>query len=162
MLNNPVKEIMTSPVVTVRADASMKSVVQLLEQKDFSGLPVVDDQDRVIGVISERDMLKYTRWIIGRPLRDLSNLLEHNSDATSVESQRGAEMIELVSSREAGTIMTPEVITINEDAPVLDAVKCMNRQGINRIPVVDDQQKLQGIVTRANVISMIERWAENY
>ena len=160
MFNTPIKEIMTSPVVSVKTDTPLYEVVQLLDRKFFSGVPVVDEQDRVVGIISERDLLKYTRIVLGRPCRDLSTLLEEK-EATAVDSQRGVEVIELIASNTASNLMTKEVITLREDTPTIEAVKVMNRQQINRIPVVDSEQKLQGIVTRANVLNMIEKWTES-
>ena len=154
-----VKEIMNTSVVSITKETPLKEVVRLLENHPFSGLPVVDEQERVIGIISEKDILKHTRWIMGRPF-NLEKVLQ-DYEATTVEDQRGLEMIELVASTNAGTLMTDDVITVNQEAPIMEAVKMINQNNINRLPVVDNQQKLVGIVTRANLIVIMEKWVEN-
>jgi CBS domain-containing protein len=121
---------------------------------------VVDEEEKIIGIISERDVLKYTRWVIGQPLRDPAKLLEEENEASYVSGQRGIDVIELIASATAETLMTKEVVTVEEETPILEVVRMMNRNKINRIPVVDDSGRLKGIVTRADILQMIEEWAE--
>lgn len=155
-----VKEVMTFPVISVKRDMSLKELVMILDDSIFSGLPVIDAEEKVIGIISERDVMKYTQWIIGQPLKDPARLLEEDNEATYVTGQRGVDIIELVASATAGTIMTEKVITVKGETSILETVRLMNRKEINRIPVVDDVGKLLGIVTRADILKMLEDWAD--
>ena len=155
-----VKEVMTFPVISVKRDMSLKELVMILDDNIFSGLPVIDAEEKVIGIISERDVMKYTQWIIGQPLKDPARLLEEDNEATYVTGQRGIDIIELVASATAGTIMTEKVITVKGETSILETVRLMNRKEINRIPVVDDVGKLLGIVTRADILKMLENWAD--
>jgi len=156
-----VKEMMTSPVVSVKHDMSLKELVKILDDNIFSGLPVIDEKEKIIGIISEKDVMKYTQWIIGQPLKDPVKILEDDNEATYVTGQRGVDVIELVASATAETIMTQEVVIVSEETPVLEIVRLMNRKEINRIPVTDETGKLKGIVTRADILKMLERWADN-
>ncbi|NMB34664.1 MAG: CBS domain-containing protein [Firmicutes bacterium] len=161
MKNILVKEMMTSPVVSVKHDMSLKELVKILDDNIFSGLPVIDEKEKIIGIISEKDVMKYTQWIIGQPLKDPVKILEDDNEATYVTGQRGVDVIELVASATAETIMTQEVVIVSEETPVLEIVRLMNRKEINRIPVTDETGKLKGIVTRADILKMLERWADN-
>ncbi len=155
-----VKDIMTRPVFSVRNQESLKKVVKLLDQNNFSGLIVVDEEEKVTGVISERDVLKYTRWVVGHPVKDPYKLMDDEAEAAHVSGQRGLDVIEFVATATAETVMTVQVIKIEEDSPALDAVRLMNKHNINRVPVVDSSGKLKGIVTRADVLKEVEKWAK--
>ncbi len=155
-----VKEVMTSPVVSVQHNLSLKELVKILDDNIFSGLPVIDEKEELVGIISEKDVLKYTQWIIGQPLKDPIKLLDTDSEAAHITGQRGVDVIELVASATAETIMTKELITVKEETTMLETVRLMNRKEVNRIPVTDDSGKLKGIVTRADILKMLENWAD--
>jgi len=157
-----VKDIMTTPVVTVKSQDSFKKVVKLLDQNDFSGLVVVDEEEKVLGIISERDILKYTRWIVGQPVKDPYKLMDDEIEAAHVSGQRGLDVIEFIASAYAEAVMTPKVIKIEEDAFVLEVIHLMNEKKINRVPVVDRSGKLKGIVTRADIVKAIVKWTETF
>ncbi|NMB41704.1 MAG: CBS domain-containing protein [Firmicutes bacterium] len=65
MKNILAKKVMTSPVVSVNHDTSLKELVRILDDNIFSGLPVVNEEKRLVGIISQEDVMKYTQWIIG-------------------------------------------------------------------------------------------------
>jgi CBS domain-containing protein len=162
MKNILVKKVMTSPIVTVKHDTTLKELLKILDNNIFSGLPVVDEGERLVGIISEKDIMKYTHWVIGQPLKDPAKILEGNNEAAHVIGQRGIDVIELVASATAETIMTKNVITLEEGACILEAVRLMNKNGINRVPVVDSSGKVKGIVTRADILTMLEEWATQH
>lgn len=157
----PAKDIMTAPAVSVKRHTPLREVAQLLDKHFFSGLPVVDDEEKVVGVISEKDVRKYTRWVIGSPLKDPAKLLDDEQEAASVGGQRTLDVIESVSSVTAEVVMTCEAITVTEDAPVWEIIRLINKNNINRVPVVDREGKLTGIIARANILQMIENQAES-
>lgn len=159
MKDIPTKAIMTSPAVSITARASLRQLVRILDRNRFSGLPVVDKDKKVVGVVSEKDLLKYTRSIIGQPLRDPAKLLKQEGESASVTGQRGVDVIEFVASATVKTLMTTDIIVAKEDTPVLDVVRLMNENKVNRIPVVDDAGRLSGIVTRADILRRVEEWA---
>ncbi len=145
-----VKEIMTSPAMSVTENQMVKEVLELLAEKRFSGFPVVDEDNKVIGVISDTDIIRYSHTINVIPLSNLSGWVSPYADIADLASMRkGFDMLHTTS---VGQIMTKKVYTINEDEPATEAAKLMNRRKINRIPVVDKDGKLVGIITRADMV----------
>ncbi len=154
------KEVMKSPVISVKPDTSLKRAAEILDENRFSGMPVIDDQDNVIGIISETDILRYTQQIIGQPLRDPHQVFTKGKEVLHVDiTHRGVEVIELVASTTVETLMTADVLSVKEDTSLYEVSRLMYDNGINRIPVIDEKGKLVGIITRADLIrAMVQKW----
>ena len=137
------KDVMTSPVVTVEADDTVLQAVRIMLQRRMSGLPVVDKQGRLIGIVTEGDFLRRaeTGTQRRRP-RWLEFLVGPGRLAVEYTHAHG---------RKVGEVMTPEPVTVAEDAPLEDLVRLMEKRQIKRLPVVRGQQ-LVGIVSRANLL----------
>lgn len=154
------KNIMTSPVVSVRADLSLKDAAEILDNHHFSGLPVVDEGENLVGIISETDFWRYTQQIIGQPLRDPHRVFTGSKEVLHFDiTHRGVEIIELVASTTVEKLMTMEVIFVTEETPLYEVVHLMHKHDINRVPVVDKDHKLRGIITRADIIKAVtDNW----
>ena len=154
------KEVMITPVISIRADTPLKKAAEILDENSFSGVPVVDDDDQLIGIISETDILRYTQQIIGQPLRDPHRVFTKSQEVLYVDiTHRGIEVIELVASTTVETLMTLDVISVTEETPLYEIVRLMQKHNINRIPVVNGNNKLQGIITRADIINtLVKSW----
>jgi CBS domain-containing protein len=137
---------MTTRVVTVSPEASLKDAAELLVANRISGLPVVDSQDRVLGVLSEAEILFKER---PRPEEPglLRRLFDHGHAATR-------EKLEATSVREA---MTAPAITIGPDASVSRVAEKMLEAGVRRLPVLGKGGRLLGIVTRADLVRAFVR-----
>ena len=159
MKNILVKAIMTTPPVSVESKTNLSEVIRILERNKISGVPVIDEGERVVGIISERDILKYTHWIVGQPIRDLNKIIGDEKEVAYVSGGRGVDMIEAVAAATAKVVMTENVVTVKEDTSVLEVVRLMNKNDINRVPVIDEAGRLTGVVSRANIMLMIEDWA---
>ncbi len=153
-------EVMTTPVISVGADTSLKDLALLLTENPFSGLPVIDHEEKVVGIVSETDVLQYTRQFIAQPLRDPYKFLAENSEVVQTTVlQRGVEMFELITATTVGKIMTQELITVQETTPLYTIVELMSANNINRIPVINAEDKLTGIITRANIVDILySKW----
>jgi len=152
------KEVMITPVISIRADTPLKKAAEILDENSFSGVPVVDEDDQLIGIISETDILRYTQQIIGQPLRDPHRVFTKSQEVLYVDiTHRGIEVIELVASTTVKTLMTFGVISVTEETPLYEIVRLMQKHNINRIPVVNGNNKLQGIITRADIINTLVR-----
>ena len=136
-------DVMTRDVVSIGPDASIVEAVRIMLQHKISGLPVVDASGHLQGVITEGDFLrraetgtqrKHPRW--------LEFLLGPGRLATEYVHASG---------RKVSEVMTPDVHTVTEDAPLEQVVHLMERHRVKRIPVVRGDQVV-GIVTRANLM----------
>jgi CBS domain-containing protein len=142
-----VKDLMTSPVLTVGLDTPLKEVAELLSDRRISGLPVVNESGRVVGVISEGDIL-YKERGVARERRGLLGLLLEGS---AVEAQ------EKLRARTAGEAMTAPAVTVRPSLSVAEAAALMLDEHVKRLPVVDEHDSLVGIVTRADLVRAFVR-----
>jgi CBS domain-containing protein len=140
-----VSEVMRREVVTVHPDSAITEVVQLLLDKDFTALAVVDDDNKVVGMISDNDLLRRG----GIKVR-LS--LQRAADPDFVqELQR-----ELTDpGRKVSEVMTREVVTVAPDTVLGKAAKLMVEKHLKRLPVVDQEGKLAGILGRLDILNTI-------
>lgn len=138
-----VKDIMTTSVVAVRRDASFKEMAAMLRSRRISAFPVIDDSGRVIGVVSESDLL-----VKEAVLADGSSLLAALRHIREDDKATGITAAEL---------MTAPAITIGPDAPVEEAARVMYDRRVKRLPVVDVTGRLRGIVSRVDVLAVFSR-----
>lgn len=138
------KDIMVKEVITVQEDTKIRDVARLMLEHGISGLPVVDIQRRVVGMVTERDL---TTEIRNEGLKDFFSWLVPHMDTEADEEKHPLAIDAPVS-----TVMTSPVMTAKEDATCSDMARLMNEQNINRIPIVGVDDRLKGIVTRADII----------
>ena len=150
-----VKDIMSSPASSVNAEQTLQDVIELLAKHRFSGVPVVDADNKVIGVISDTDIIRYSQTISIIPLSNLSGWISPYADISDLTSVRKG--FELLHKTKVDQVMTKKVYTIGEDATATDVAQVMNRRKINRVPVVDNDEKLVGIVTRSDMVQCIAK-----
>jgi CBS domain-containing protein len=141
-----VESLMSRDVVTVAAETPLKEVAALLSRHRISGVPVCDADQRVLGVVSEADILRKEE---GRQPRSSTGLL-------SWLFERDDESLDKVSARTAGEAMTSPAVTIEPGRPVSEAARLMLERQVNRLPVVQED-KLVGIVTRADLVRAFNR-----
>ena len=141
-----VEDVMTTEVWTVRSETPLKQAAEFLTQRHISGLPVIDAERHVVGVLSEGDIL-----IKERGAAENKSLLERWFDITP------SEVVSKLEARTAGEAMTAPAITIGPRRPVSEAANTMIDEGVNRLPVVDGNGKLIGIVTRADLVRAFVR-----
>jgi CBS domain-containing protein len=140
-----VNEIMQQDVVTVGPDATLKEAAQLLVRHRISGLPVCAADGRVVGVVTEADILLKEEAF---PL-ELSGLLGRLLDDAYGEVSRAE-------ARTVGDAMTSPPVTITPKQDVTEAARLMIRYHVNRLPVLDGD-RLVGIVSRADLVRAFQR-----
>lgn len=143
-MKTTVADLMTTEVLSVDDTAGFKQIVELIEQYRISALPVVDDQRRVIGVVSEADLLLK---------EDRTDLEEHHM----FESRRQREERGKAGGTSAKELMTSPAVTIGAEANVRDAAKLMYDRGVKRLPVVDGNGRLVGVISRSDVLRVFLR-----
>lgn len=143
------KDIMTKDVITVRPDDDVEKVAQLLLENQISGIPVVDEDHHILGIITEKDlMVKATELKVPFYLTlfdsiiFLENPIRFKNDLKKYTAYRVKEA------------MTTKVHSVEEDVPVSEIAEIMRKQKINRVPVVR-HGKLIGIVTRNDILKVL-------
>lgn len=138
-------DVMTKEVLTVKPDATVREVAALLAQRGISGVPVVDANDRLVGIVSEGDLLHRSEIGTERPpKRRRSWWLD------SLASDLATDYVKS-HGRKAEDVMTRDVITVGETTELADVAVLLETKGIKRVPVVTDG-RLVGIISRANLI----------
>lgn len=150
-MSSTVADVMTTSVVAVRRSADYKEIVWALRHYRVSACPVIDDADRVIGVVSGSDLLcKEAEADLPAGMVRLSWRLSEQTKAAAVTADQ---------------LMTSPAVVIQPDAPIAEAARLMQRKQIRRLPVVDPGGRLVGIVTKCDLLSLFERsdaevWAD--
>ena len=136
-------DVMTRRVITVGRDASILEAARLMLQKKVSGLPVVDDQRKLIGIVTEGDFLRRAETATERKRPPWLEFL--------IGPGRLADEYVHSHGRKVEEVMTPDPRTVTEDTPLEAVVHVMERNHIKRLPVVNGDQ-LVGIISRANLL----------
>ena len=146
-----VKDIMVKKVITIQKDASVEELSELLIKNKISGVPVVDSDGKLVGIATEGDLiikdsdLHFPRYF--KLLDSIIYLESLNKFKKNLKKFLGTKVED---------VMTAEIRTIKEEAPVGEAANMMIKYNINRVPVLDSKDGLVGIVTRADIVkSMI-------
>jgi len=142
-MNSTVKDVMSTHVVAVRPAAPYKEMAAMLHNQRVSGFPVVDEANKVIGVVSETDLLP-KEAMEGTVPRTLQTLARQR-----VRAQ--------VNALTAADLMTRPAVTIGPDELVSHAARLMFSQHVKRLPVVSADGTLIGIVTCSDVLSVYNR-----
>jgi len=137
------KDVMTVNVISTQPQAAVMQAVRIMLQKRISGLPVINESGRLVGIITEGDLLRRaeTGTQKHRP-RWLEFLLGPGRLATEYVQTHG---------RKVDEVMTREPVTVTEDTPLDDVVRTMEKHRIKRVPVMRGQE-LVGLISRANLL----------
>jgi len=145
-----VKEIMTKEVVSIKPDDNTKDALDILFKMQISGLPVIDTQGRLVGMFTEKDILKQ---ILPSYLEKVGRFVyEENPKSIKNKFQDLANL-------SVSQVMRKDVITIDEDASLCEVARLMLTQKIRRIPVLDKEKRVVGIVVREDIVKAYAREA---
>ncbi|GAA5025590.1 CBS domain-containing protein [Streptomyces siamensis] len=142
-----VSDVMTPTVVAVGRDAPFKDIVTLMEQWKVSALPVLEGEGRVVGVVSEADLLPKEEF--------------RDSDPERFTRQRRLADLAKASGLTAWDLMSTPAVTVHADAALAEAARIMAQRKIKRLPVVNDVGLLEGIVSRADLLKVFLREDED-
>jgi CBS domain-containing protein len=139
-------DVMTSDVITVTPDTSVREIAKLMYTRHISGVPVVDREKRVIGIVGEGDLLGHAE-VAGERRRTwwLDAFVNSNALARDYIKTHG---------RVAADVMTPTVFAVAPTALIAEIAKILERHRIKRVPVIDGG-KLVGIVTRGDLLQAL-------
>jgi hypothetical protein len=128
-------DVMSSPVITLQANQTLKDALTLVAQHDFRHVPIVSDQQKIVGIVSERDIL---RWMDRHPSQSWGDF--YNTPITSV--------------------MISNVLTVTEDTDVREVAHLMSNKSVGSLPVIHQDAfqagaTLQGIITKSDLYTLI-------
>lgn len=143
MKRTRVKDVMTTHVVAVKKTASFKEMIVRMHKSRVSAFPVIDDSGLIIGVVSQADMLNKEADLAANagPLSGILRFRDHEKAAGIT----------------AAELMTSPPITIGPDAPLAEAARLMRDRRVKRLPVVGPTDRLLGIISRSDVLSVFIR-----
>ncbi|MER5828934.1 CBS domain-containing protein [Streptomyces mirabilis] len=147
MRQNKVGSVMATEVVTARYGTPFKEVARLLTEHRISGLPVIDEDDKVLGVISETDLMVRQAGVpdpYETPRRFRFTGLTRGARRQAAKGH----------ARTAGQLMSVPPVTVHADETIAEAARTMARSRVERLPVVDDEDRVVGIVTRRDLIQV--------
>lgn len=139
-----VRRAMTMEVVTVKKNADIRTAADLLTRNRISGMPVVDDQDRVIGVIGEADILSLAGLKREHGFKDIVRHLL--GEPVPTRKKAGSTV---------GEVMSAPAITTGPDRDIREVAAILDERRIKRLPVVDEHDKLVGVISRADIIRIL-------
>lgn len=154
-----IQDAMEKEVIKFQVDDRIIDVAGSLREKKISGAPVVDKEDKLVGIISEGDIMRlievhspHINLILPAPL-DLIELpvrMKYEIDEIAEDMNKAASLL-------IGEIMTKKVVTIDPDSDISDAAQLMDTHDVKRLPVVDSAGKMVGIITRGDIIGAMVR-----
>ena len=139
-----VGDVMTRKVVAVDAFAPFKDIVRMMQEFRVSAIPVVDEDDRIMGIVSEGDLI-------------LKEDPELEGGARLFEGLHRRQDRSKAAGLMASELMTVPVFTIHPDASLGEAARLMHRKAVKRLPVVDEDGRVHGIVSRTDLLKVFLR-----
>ncbi|MGB6301930.1 MAG: CBS domain-containing protein [Rivularia sp. (in: cyanobacteria)] len=142
-----VAEVMTREPITVTSETPLREAIKILAEKRISGLPVVDDANHLIGIISETDLMWQQAgvtppayFVIFDSVIYLKNPLEYEKELHKALGQT------------VGEVMSKKPVTITPDKTLREAAKIMRDRKIHRLPVLDDSEQVIGMLSLSDII----------
>ncbi len=150
-----VSDVMTRRVVTVGREARFERIVRLMRERGVSALPVLEGMGRVVGVVSEADLLPEEEFRDSDP--DLPRSRLRSTGGTPITQMLRRSDLAKAGAVTAGELMTSPALTVHADTTLAEAAQIMATLRIRRLPVVDGRRLLQGIVSRTDLLRVFLR-----
>jgi len=147
-----VRDVMTKEVITFSPETTMREVCETFHKYNISGAPVVNEKREVIGLVSESDIIR-----LGERSPILTKL-EHYLPlqiSLGIKDYKLKQMLNAmkdIGGKGVAEVMTQKLVTVSMDTGIVEAASIMKKKNINRLPVVDKEKKLVGIVSRQDII----------
>jgi CBS domain-containing protein len=132
-----VEEVMTRDIIAVRPDTSLRTATELMLEHAISGMPVVDEEGRLVGMLSKTDLVRHR--------------LADEDETTVARLPSGQHLLEGTTVED---VMTRQVLTVREGASLCEAAKILVNAGVHRVPVVTGSGALAGLISTSDIV----RW----
>ena len=134
------KDIMTTDVIVANKNDIIANVANLLIKEKIGGLPVVDEENKVVGIISETDIMKKESHVDSPRIIFLDDMKKFEDEMRAIAAYKVEDL------------MSKDIITVNENDTFDYVANVMINKSINRVPVVDENNFLKGIICRYDII----------
>ena len=141
------KDIMTTDVIVANKNDSIANVAKMLIQEKIGGLPVVDEENRVVGIISETDIMKKESHVDSPKMLNFLQGIIFLDDMKKFEDELRA-----IAAYKVEDLMSKDIITVDENDTFDYVANVMINKSVNRVPVVDKEKFLKGIICRYDII----------
>jgi len=148
-----VREVMSTPVSTLRPDDKVEQAADVLAAKDVGSLPVVDDEGKLLGILRDDDLIaSESRVHVPTFINFLGLGMAFPGEMKHLERE-----LKKIAGATVRDVMQTDPPTVTPDATLEDVATIMHDRGVNSVPVVDTDNKVVGIVARADVVRFIAR-----
>ena len=147
MNNKKAKDIMTTDVIVAKNGDTIANVAKILISGKIGGLPVIDEENKVIGIISETDIIKKEKRAHSTPFINVLEGIIFLDDINKMEKD-----LRDIAAYKVEELMSKNIVKVNEDQGFDDVANIMIKKSINRVPVVDENNTLKGIICRYDII----------
>ena len=152
MKTKQAKDIMTANVKVAKEEDTIKDIANILITEKIGGVPVVDEDNKVVGIISETDIMKKEKYINPPEYITFLQGIICLDDFKKMEHD-----IKDIAAVKVKDLMSKEVVKVHEDDTFDDVANIMIKKSVNRVPVVDKDNRIKGIICRYDIIkSMYE------
>lgn len=142
-----VADIMSRDLITARPETQLNEVIKILAERHISGLPVVDDTGKLVGVVSETDLMWKESGVTPPAYIMLLDSVIYLENPGRYERE-----LHKVLGQTVGEVMTANVVTITPNQSLAEAARIMHERNVHRLPVVDEAERIIGILTRGDII----------
>ncbi|MBE9193689.1 CBS domain-containing protein [Gloeocapsopsis crepidinum LEGE 06123] len=142
-----VAEVMSRDPIVVRPETPLNEAIQILAEKRISGLPVVDDTSKLVGIISESDLMWQETGVTPPAYIMILDSVIYLQNPAKYERDLHKALGQTV-----GEVMSSDPVTVSPDKTLREAAKLMHDREVRRLPVIDSEGKIIGILTRGDVV----------
>ncbi|SDY33462.1 CBS domain-containing protein [Tindallia californiensis] len=147
------KDVMNAKVISVTTGTTLKEAVRIFADYKISALPVVDMEEKLVGILSETDIVEYCSTLHVVPMLDSSGWISpYENPGDIYDYKQGFELLE---KTKVEKLMSRKVVTVQKDTLGTDIAKIMKKKKINHVPVLEENGKLCGIIARADLINYL-------
>ena len=154
-MSGTIANFMSRDLIQVEPETSVKTIIQILSENHISGLPVVNPQGKLIGVISELDLLWQESGMTPPPYITLLDSIIYLQNPTTYDRE-----LHKVLGQTAAEVMTPKPLTIQADKPLSEAARIMHDRRIHRLFVLNEAEDLVGVITASDILRAMARAQE--
>lgn len=146
-MNKTVAEVMTPSLITVKPETPLKEAIALLVEHKISGMPVINDDGELVGVLSESDLMWQETGVEPPPYIMILDSIIYLQNPSRYEKE-----IHKALGQTVADVMSDKPITINSSQTVKQAAQLLHQKQIRRLPVIDSEKKVIGILTQGDII----------